>query len=58
MTEKGHWCGVVKWSPKKQRRLFPYCIYAVVQNSEINDLLFTEPSDPENAEVDLVKWES
>lgn len=57
MTEKGHWCGAVKWSPKKQRRPFPYCIYAV-KNSEINDLLFTEPSDPENAEVDLEKRES
>lgn len=57
MTEKGHWCGIVKWSPKKQRRPFPYCIYAV-KNSEINDLLFTEPSDPENAEVDVEKRES
>lgn len=31
MTEKGHWCGVVKWSPKKQQRPFPFCIYAVKQ---------------------------
>lgn len=53
MTEKGHWCGVVKWSPKKQQRPFPYCIYCICRlNSEINDLLFTE-----NSEVDLEEWE-
>lgn len=31
MTEKGHWCGAVKWSPNKRQRPFPYCIHAVKQ---------------------------
>lgn len=29
MTEKGHWCGMVKWSPKKRETVSIYCIYAV-----------------------------
>lgn len=38
MTEKGHWCGVVKWSPKKQQRTFPSCVYMLL-NSGIKGVI-------------------
>lgn len=51
MTEKGHWCGVVKWSPTKQQRPFTFVVHMLF--SETNELLFTDPSDLENLGVDL-----
>lgn len=47
MTEKGHWCGVVK-CPKRRQKMFPYCIYAADNVKRTSTRCFTGHSDPED----------
>lgn len=50
MTKKGLWCGVVKWSPKKQQRPFPFIAVKLVSYCPLNLLTL------QKLEVDLEKW--